>query len=152
MKVLHKEDGESYLHDTPDENQVGPTEETDAERSNEECNPRKKPRLQEDIDQEILKALRRTKTAPDEDEAFFISITPTVRKMSEEDKLEFRMGVLQLIKDINSRGKDIPDSVSFFSPANPSSSSHPSASYSHYTNQSDDCASFNEETHLFKCE
>ncbi|KAF5284555.1 hypothetical protein FQR65_LT02381 [Abscondita terminalis] len=40
---------------------------------------------------------------PDEDEAFFISITPSVRKMSEEDKLDFRMNVLQLIRDIKRR-------------------------------------------------
>lgn len=152
MKILHKEDGESYLHDTPDETQAEAPEETDAGKGTGECSPRKKPRLQEDIDQEILKALRRTKTTPDEDEAFFISITPTVRKMSEEDKLEFRMGVLQLIKDINSRGKDISDSVPFFSPVNTSSTSHPSTSFSHYSNPNSDCGSFNQDTHLFKCE
>ena len=61
----------------------------------------KKARLQEhqdDIDRQILKALE---NHPDEDEAFFISITPSVRKMSDEDKLDFRMNVLQLKKDIN---------------------------------------------------
>jgi hypothetical protein len=45
-------------------------------------NPRKKARLQDSIDREILDALNKP---PDEDEAFFISITPAVRKMSDED-------------------------------------------------------------------
>ncbi|KAI4470649.1 hypothetical protein MML48_1g12733 [Holotrichia oblita] len=57
----------------------------------------KKPRLQE-LDQRILRALEHPR---DEDEAFFISITPSVRKMSEEDKLEFRVNVLQLIRRQN---------------------------------------------------
>jgi len=34
--------------------------------------------LQQDIDREILKALSSSNTAPDEDEAFFISIIPAV--------------------------------------------------------------------------
>jgi len=61
--------------------------------------------LQQDIDREILKALSSSNIAPDEEEAFFISFIPTVRRMSEEEKLDFRMNVLQLIKDINKRRK-----------------------------------------------
>jgi len=52
--------------------------------------------------------LSSSNTAPDEDEAFFISIIPAVRRMSEEEKLDFRMSVLQLIKDINNRRKERP--------------------------------------------
>jgi len=59
--------------------------------------------LQQDIDREILKALSSSNTAPDEDETFFISITP-----AEEEKLDFRMIVLQLIKGINNRRKERP--------------------------------------------
>jgi len=47
-------------------------------------------------------------TAPDEEEAFFISVIPAVRRTSEEEKLDFRMSVLQLIKDINNRRKERP--------------------------------------------
>jgi len=56
--------------------------------------------MQQDIDREILKALSSSNTAPDEDETFFISVIPAVRRMSEEEKLDFHMTVLQLIKDI----------------------------------------------------
>jgi len=58
--------------------------------SKETYNPRKKSRLQQEIDREILKALSGSNTAPDEDEAFFISVIPAVRRMSEEEKLDFR--------------------------------------------------------------
>ena len=61
-------------------------------------------------------------TAPDEDEAFFISVIPTVRRMSEDEKLDFRMTVLQLIKDINNRRKERPVFETTYSSA---STSHP---------------------------
>ena len=61
-------------------------------------------------------------TAPDEDEAFFISITPAVRRMSEEEKLGFHMSVLQLIKDINNRRKERPVFETTFSSASPATS------------------------------
>jgi len=62
--------------------------------------------LHQDIDRERLKALSSSNSAPDEDEAFFISVIPAVRKMSEEEKLDFRTSALQLIKDINNRRKE----------------------------------------------
>ena len=64
--------------------------------------------MQQDIDREILKALSSSNTAPDEDEAFFISAIPAIRRMSEGEKLDFRMRALQLIKDINNRRKEKP--------------------------------------------
>ena len=76
--------------------------------SKETYNPWKKSWLQQDIDRKILKASSSSNTAPDEGEAFFISVIPAVRRMSEEEKLDFRMSVLQLIKDINSRRKKRP--------------------------------------------
>lgn len=75
---------------------------------------------QEDIDRQILKAMQ---NPPDEDEAFFISITPSVRKMSDEDKLDFRMNVLQLIKNINRRANNYPPAMN--TPTSTSSSSTP---------------------------
>ena len=82
----------------------------------------KKSRLQQGIDREILKALSSSNTAPDEEEAFFISIIPAVRRMSEEEKLDFRMSVLQLIKDINNRRKERPIFETTFSSASTSTS------------------------------
>jgi len=82
----------------------------------------KKSRLQQDIDREILKALSSSNTAPDEDEAFFISIIPAVRRMSEEEKQDFRMSVLQLIKDIKNRRKERPVFETTFSSASTSTS------------------------------
>ena len=76
--------------------------------SKETYSLRKKSRLQQVIDREILKALSSSNTAPDEDEAFFISVIPTVRRISEEKKLDFRKSALQLIKDINNRRKEKP--------------------------------------------
>ena len=61
-------------------------------------------------------------TAPDEDEAFFISITPAVRRMSEEENLDFHMSVLQLIKGINNRRKESPVFETTFSSASTSTS------------------------------
>ena len=78
--------------------------------------------MQQDIDREILKALNSSNAAPDEDEAFFISIIPAVRRMSEEEKLDFRMSVLQLIKDINNRRKETPVFETTFSSASTSTS------------------------------
>ena len=76
--------------------------------SKETYSLRKKSRLQQDIVREVLKASSSINTAPDEDEAFFISVIPAVRRMPEEDKLDFRMFVLQLVKDINNRRKEKP--------------------------------------------
>ena len=73
--------------------------------------------MQQDIDRGILKALSSSNTAPDEDEAFFISIIPAVRRRSEEENLDFRMSVLQLIKDINNRRKERPVCETTFSSA-----------------------------------
>ena len=72
--VSSMEDSKQLL-DIEDEKQA----ETDVEirsqnTSKETYNPWKKSRLQQDIDREILKALSSSNTAPDEDEAFFISI------------------------------------------------------------------------------
>jgi len=66
--------------------------------------------------------LSSSNTAPDEEEAFFISVIPAVRRMSEEEKLDFRMSVLQLIKDINNRRKERPIFETTFSSASTSTS------------------------------
>jgi len=77
--------------------------------------------LHQDIDREILRALS-SNTAPDEDEVFFISVIQAVERMSEEEKLGFRMSALQLIKDINSKRKERPVFETTFSPASTSAS------------------------------
>jgi len=55
-----------------------------------------------------VKALSSSNSAPDEDEGFFISIIPALRRISEKEELDFRMSVLELIKDINNRRKERP--------------------------------------------
>ncbi|CAH1984152.1 unnamed protein product [Acanthoscelides obtectus] len=118
LKVVQSDDTQSSIDDTQDnEHSLLKETQNEAERESEvqvqlqkninpmpagNRNTSKKPRLQEDVDKRILTALEKP---PDEDEAFFLSITPSVRKMSEDDKLEFRMNVLQLIKNINMRNK-----------------------------------------------
>ena len=106
--VSNMEYSQQLLH-SKDEKQADTDEEIQLHNTSKETyNPRKKPRLQQDIDRELLKALSSSNTAPDEDGAFFISIIPTVRRMSEKEKLDFGMSVLQLTKDINNRRKERP--------------------------------------------
>ncbi|CAH2003212.1 unnamed protein product, partial [Acanthoscelides obtectus] len=114
LKVIQSDDTQSSIDDAQDNKHSLLNETQDeAEREYEvqiqfqknikprpagNWNTSKKPRLQEDVDKRILKALE---NPPDEDEAFLMSITPSVRQMSEDDTLEFRMNVLQLIKKIS---------------------------------------------------
>lgn len=107
-----------------DEIQVPPRDNI-AGRGKETRNAPKRVRLQEDIDRELLRALQKP---PNEDEAFFISITPAVQKMTDEEKLEFRMSVLTLIKDINKR-KSYQPPIRTCAPGPSSASS--STSHSH---------------------
>jgi hypothetical protein len=62
---------------------------------------RKTTKVNDEIDRKILKSLE--KIEPDEDEAFFISVLPSVRQFSADDKLDFRIIVLKAIKDIKTR-------------------------------------------------
>jgi len=111
------------LPDTEDKKQSETYMEIQSQNTSKETyNPRKKSLLQQDIDREILIALNSSSTGPDEEEAFFISVIPAVRRMSEEEKLDFRMSVLQLIKDINNRRKERPVFETTFSSASTSTS------------------------------
>ena len=99
MKVVQSDTTESSIDNS---SQLQHTQDEGAQKEDENVtatakkrNPLKKLGLQEDVDRQLLKALQNT---PDEDEAFFMSITPSVRNMQEEDKLEFGINVLQLLK------------------------------------------------------
>lgn len=70
--------------------------------SNDSFKPRKRQRVNQDLE---LSERERT-WRPDADEAFFMSVTPSLKRMSEDEKLEFRIGVLQLLKDINNRRQE----------------------------------------------
>jgi len=59
---------------------------------------RKTTKVNNETDRKFLKLLE--KTEPDEGEAFFISVLPSVRQSSVDDKLDYRMIVLKAIKDI----------------------------------------------------
>ena len=54
---------------------------------------RKTTKVSDEIDRKILKSLE--KIEPDEDEAFFVSVLPSVRQFSADDKLDFTMLVLK---------------------------------------------------------
>lgn len=100
-------------------------------RGKERQNAPKRRRLQEDVDKRLLQALQ---NPPDEDEAFFISITPMVQKMTDEEKLEFRMSVLKLIQNINRQKRYQSSSFITCQPGpSSSSSSRPSTSFSHHS-------------------
>jgi hypothetical protein len=113
LKIVQKDDTQSSIDESQDVNEL-PEEEAETTGTTPKItsNPRKKARLQDSIDREILDALNKP---PDKDEAFFISITPAVRKMSDKDKLDFKMQVLQVIKNINNKNRYAPPSV----PASP---------------------------------
>ena len=82
-------DNSSQLQHTQDEG--AQEEDENVTATAKKRNPPKKLGLQEDVDRQLLKALQHT---PDEDEAFFMSISPPVRNMQEEDKLAFRSNLL----------------------------------------------------------
>jgi hypothetical protein len=133
LKIVQKDDTQSSIDESQDVNELPEEEaETPVDESTSgtipkiTSNPRKKARLQNSIDREILDALNKP---PDEDEAFFISITPAVRKMSDEDKLDFKMQVLQVIKNINNKNRYAPPSV-------PASPIHSNYLYSQQSQQS----------------
>lgn len=67
-----------------------------------ECNKRQS---NDEFEREIIKALKNSEKLPDDDESFFNSVLPSVRKMSEDDKFEFRVGVLNLIQSTKGRNK-----------------------------------------------
>jgi hypothetical protein len=80
LKIVQKDDTQSSIDESQDVNELPEEEaETPVDENTSgtipkiTSNPRKKARLQDSIDREILDALNKP---PDEDEAFFISITP----------------------------------------------------------------------------
>ena len=62
---------------------------------------RKTTEVSDEIDRKILKSVE--KIEPDEDETFFMSVLPSVRRFTADDKLDFRMIVLKVTKDIKAR-------------------------------------------------
>ena len=101
MKIVQKDDTVSNMEDSQqifdseDEKQTQTDMEIQSQTTSKEIyNPRKKSLLEQDIDRESLKALNSSNTVPDEVEVFFISIIPSVRRMSEEEELDLPMSVL----------------------------------------------------------
>jgi len=114
MKIVQKDDTVSSMEDSQqlldseDEKQA----ETDVEIQSqnmptETYNPWKKSQLQQDIDREILKALRSSNSGPDGDEAFSFQLFQLYEECLKRKNWTF-VCVLQLIKDINNRRKERP--------------------------------------------
>lgn len=113
LKISDKDVTESSICDNADSQQ---SEEEKPSVSSQAINPRRGPsspcarkrsRTTEigDTDKPILKNSEATCQPPpppqiDEDTAFFASVTPAVKNFTEDEKIEFRMGVLTLIKQI----------------------------------------------------
>ncbi|CAF4830878.1 unnamed protein product [Pieris macdunnoughi] len=68
------------------------------------------------VDVEILKILQNTNEVQksnspetkrlipsDEDEAFLVSVLPSIKRLSEDDKIEFRIHVMQLLRNYTNR-------------------------------------------------
>jgi len=88
---------------------------------------RKTTKVSDEIGRKILKSLE--KMEPDEDEKFFISVLPSVRQFSADDKLDFRMIVLKAIKDIKTRSGYVRSPFSTQTPS--PNSSHGTGRLSH---------------------
>ena len=84
---------------------------------------RKASKVSDEIDRKFLKSLE--KIEPDEDEAFFISVLPSVRQLSADDKLDFRMAVLKAIKDIRTRSGYASSPFSTQTPSTPQTTATP---------------------------
>ena len=92
---------------------------------------RKTTKVGDEIDTKILKSLE--KIEPDEDEAFFISVLPSVRQFSADNKLDFRTIVLKAIKDIKIRSGYISSPFSTQTPSPNSSHGTDTLSHSPYS-------------------
>ena len=88
---------------------------------------RKTTKVSDEIDRKILKSLE--KIEPGEDKAFFISVLPSVRQFYADDKLDFRLIVLKVIKDIKTRSGYVSSPFSTQTPS--PNSSHATGRLSH---------------------
>jgi len=88
-------------------------------------------RVSDEIDRKILKSLK--KLEPDEDEAFFISVRPSVREFTADDKLDFRMIVVKAIKNIKTRSGYVSSPFSTQTPSPNSSHGTDRLSHSPYS-------------------
>lgn len=84
---------------------------------------RKASKVSDEIDRKFLKSLE--KIEPDEDEAFSMSVLPSVRQLSADDKLDFRMAVLKAIKDIRTRSGYASSPFSTQTPSTPQTTATP---------------------------
>ncbi|KAE9537896.1 hypothetical protein AGLY_005868 [Aphis glycines] len=73
-------------------------------------NRRCKRKLDDELDREILKAYQEDKTPPslDEDESFFASVIPLIKKFSEDEKLKFPY-LIKLSADVKSTSNSDTD-------------------------------------------
>lgn len=126
LKVVTKDATESSLRESQP-NDVGDSTQQDMPREQDISDsvsqhkspaglpPLKRSKKIGDVDKEILRALTE-RDMPDEDDGFFMSIKPSVQSLSEDDKFEFRIGVMQLLQNIKKRDKYTCRSVDNHSP------------------------------------
>ncbi|CAH2102794.1 unnamed protein product [Euphydryas editha] len=108
---------ENYSQDSDNESRSGtsaslkPSQDSDNETTSRirhtSLNQNSKKRLNP-VDVEILKALqshepRQDEFKDDDDKAFLMSILPSIKRISEDDRLEFRIDVMQLLRKYTNR-------------------------------------------------
>lgn len=86
----------------------------DVDESMPEENPNKRPKMEyakpkedlDDAESNIVNVLANLiQKEEDDDRAFFKSITPSVKMLSPDAKLEFRIQVMKLLKSLKTRGR-----------------------------------------------
>ncbi|CAH1969511.1 unnamed protein product [Acanthoscelides obtectus] len=121
LQVMNKDETISSISDeevhqgeeTENSNEVPPTPAISkaSSRSSHASKTRQgRKRLADPIELEIRKKLNEPSN---EDESFFNSVVPMITTMSEEEKIEFRMGVLQLIQKIKRNRHISTSSITF---------------------------------------
>jgi hypothetical protein len=93
--------------------------------------PKKRKRITDTFEKEVMEVLKSnaTQAEQDRDEMFFLSLIPHVKRMCSPDKLNFQIGVMQLLRSYTASKPctKTPQSFSFIS-ASTSHSSTPSES------------------------
>lgn len=121
LKIVQKDDTESSINESELFKKVDDIEKNiendieslsneimqSPEHSKSTIKKNKRQLLDDALDREILKSLKATPTPPDEDESFFNSVLPSIKKMSEDEKFDFRIGVLNLIQSIKKSNQAI---------------------------------------------
>lgn len=125
LAILQKAETEESFHSNAEEgSEIGEdSSQMHSDKGDDNIQKVKQPTLKkrkgmDDVEKAIIKALENTQTPSekevDEDESFFSSILPSVRRLSPDDKLQFRVEVMQLLQRKLNAVHERPISVSSY--------------------------------------